>query len=219
MEPIEKLVELLSDVEKLELTEKIEFLNEAKKLLSKVSPLKDEPIDRVQWIESYKVIANDYNPNRVAPPEMQLLSLSIKQDGYTQPIVTYFDEKQDKYIIVDGFHRSRVGKENTEINKKVLGYLPIVVIDKPLGDRIASTIRHNRARGTHDIDLMSDLVAELHRLGRNDTWIAKNLGMDADEVLRLKQIGGLADLFRDKEFSQSWDVVNGCIDGDVLDEQ
>lgn len=220
-ELIDRLVELMLEVEKLELHERISFLNEAKRLLSKVSPLKEEPIDRVQWITNSKVIANDYNPNRVAPPEMQLLSLSIKQDGYTQPIVTYYDEKQDKYIIVDGFHRSRVGKENTEINKKVKGYLPIVVIDKPLGDRIASTIRHNRARGTHDIDLMSDLVAELHRLGRNDNWIAKNLGMDADEVLRLKQIGGLADLFRDKEFSQAWDVVDGNsnIEGEILDEQ
>lgn len=212
MELIEKLVDIMLEAENLSLYDRIEFLNEARRLLDKISPFKDEPIDTIQWIESYKVIANDYNPNRVAPPEMKLLSLSIQQDGYTQPIVTYYDEKEDKYIIVDGFHRSRVGKENVEINKRLDGYLPIVVIDKPLGDRIASTIRHNRARGVHDIDLMSDLVAELHRLGKTDQWIAKNLGMDADEVLRLKQIGGLADLFRDKEFSQSWDVIDGDIE-------
>jgi len=211
MELIEKMMDLVLEVEKLDLYDRVEFINEAKRLLHKISPLKNEPVDVVQWVKSYDVVANDYNPNRVAPPEMKLLELSIKEDGYTQPIVTYYDEAKGRYIIVDGFHRSRVGQEVSEINKRVDGYLPIVVIDKPIGDRIASTIRHNRARGTHDIDLMSDLVAELHRLGKTDHWIAKNLGMDADEVMRLKQIGGLADLFRDKDFSRSWDVEE-CVD-------
>lgn len=165
------------------------------------------PVYNVRAVHVDQVIANDYNPNKVAPPEMKLLELSIWEDGYTQPIVTYYDAKQDKYIVVDGFHRWQIMKTSTRIYVRENGMLPIVVIDKPLEDRIASTIRHNRARGTHDIDLMSDLVAELHHLGKTDQWIAKNLGMDADEVLRLKQIGGLADLFRDKEFSKSWDVI------------
>jgi ParB-like chromosome segregation protein Spo0J len=219
MELVEKMIDILLEAEKLDLYERVEFINEARRMLHKISPLKNEPVDVVQWVKSYEVIANDYNPNRVAPPEMKLLELSIKEDGYTQPIVTYYDEIKQKYIIVDGFHRSRVGQEVAEINKRVDGYLPIVVIDKPIGDRIASTIRHNRARGTHDIDLMSDLVAELHRLGKTDHWISKNLGMDADEVMRLKQIGGLADLFRDKDFSRSWDVVDECVNiSDEIEE-
>lgn len=219
MELIEKFYDLIQEAETLDLHDRIEFINEARKQLHKISPLKTEPVDAMQWIQGYDVIANDYNPNRVAPPEMKLLELSIKEDGYTQPIVTYYDEVKGKYIIVDGFHRSRVGKEIDDINKRLKGYLPIVVIDKPIGDRIASTIRHNRARGTHDIDLMSDLVAELHRLGKTDHWIAKNLGMDADEVMRLKQIGGLADLFRDKDFSRAWDVVDECVNiSDEIEE-
>lgn len=166
------------------------------------------PVYGVKAVPVDQVVANDYNPNKVAPPEFKLLELSIWEDGYTQPVVTYYDSGKDKYIVVDGFHRYQVMKTSNRIFVREKGLLPVVVIDKPIEDRIASTIRHNRARGTPDIDLMSDLVAELHHCGKSDQWIAKNLGMDADEVLRLKQIGGLADLFRDKEFSQSWDVIN-----------
>ncbi len=165
------------------------------------------PVYGVRAVPIDKVIANTYNPNKVAPPEMRLLELSIWEDGYTQPVVTYYDEERDLYVVVDGFHRYQILKTSKRIREREKGLLPVVVIDKPMGDRIASTIRHNRARGSHDIDLMSDLVAELHRLGKTDTWIAKHLGMDADEVLRLKQIGGLADLFRNEEFSRSWDVA------------
>jgi len=170
------------------------------------------PVYGVKAVPIDQVVANDYNPNKVAPPEMKLLELSIWEDGYTQPIVTYYDAERDKYIVVDGFHRYQVLKTSDRIFVREKGLLPVVVIDKPIEDRIASTIRHNRARGTHDIDLMSDLVAELHHYGKSDQWIAKNLGMDADEVLRLKQIGGLADLFRDKEFGQSWDVIDEDVD-------
>lgn len=167
------------------------------------------PIYNVMPVPIEKVVANDYNPNKVAPPEMKLLELSIWEDGFTQPVVTYHDAEKDLYIVVDGFHRYRVIKTSKRIRDRENGLLPVVVIDKDLGERMASTIRHNRARGTHNVDLMSNIVAELHQMGKSDTWIAKHLGMDADEVLRLKQITGIADLFRDKDFSRAWDVCGG----------
>lgn len=154
-----------------------------------------------------KIIPNTYNPNSVAPPEMKLLYLSILEDGYTQPIVCYYSAKQDLYAIVDGFHRWRVMKEHRDIYEREQGMLPVAVIDKPLSNRMASTIRHNRARGSHNVDLMSNIIKELHELGRSDAWIAKHLGMDKDEVLRLKQITGLAALFRDVKFGQAWRPV------------
>lgn len=200
----------LKDIDSLSFDEKISTLNEIKKILHQASPVND-PVDMVLWIKSDLIKANDYNPNRVAPPEMKLLAISIKEDGYTQPIVTYYDQTEEKYVVVDGFHRSRVGKEILEIRKRLNEYLPIVVIEKEIGDRMASTIRHNRARGTHNVDLMSNIVAELHQMGKSDIWIAKHLGMDADEVLRLKQITGIADLFKDGSFSQSWDIVGSEI--------
>ncbi|MDN0033396.1 ParB/RepB/Spo0J family partition protein [Oscillibacter valericigenes] len=151
-----------------------------------------------------KIIANTYNPNAVAPPEMRLLYDSIKEDGYTQPIVCYYSIKKDKYVIVDGFHRYRVMMEHPDIYDRENGMIPVIVIDKPLDQRMASTIRHNRARGSHDVDLMSNIIKELHEIGRSDKWIAKHLGMDKDEILRLKQITGLTALFRDTKFGQAW---------------
>ncbi len=158
------------------------------------------PVSYVQWVDADKVYANDYNPNKVAPPEMELLKLSIESDGYTQPIVVW--ETEEGYEVVDGFHRHLVGKE--------LGFdkLPVVILNDDRTertDRIASTIRHNRARGKHQISSMSDIVVELSRRNWSDKKIAKELGMDADEVLRLKQITGLAELFSDEEFSKSWE--------------
>ena len=170
------------------------------------------PVYNVQAVPIEKVMANDYNPNAVAPPEMRLLELSIWEDGYTQPVVTCYDSEKDLYIVVDGFHRYKILKTSKRIYEREKGLLPVVVIDKPIEDRMASTIRHNRARGTHNVDLMSNIVAELHQIGKSDSWIAKKLGMDADEVLRLKQVGGLADIFRDKEFSKSWDVIGKELD-------
>ncbi len=154
------------------------------------------PLDKIQ--------ANAYNPNHVAPPEMKLLELSIWEDGYTMPIVCYYDNLNDIYEIVDGFHRYSVMKTSKRIRERENGLLPVVVIDKPIENRMASTIRHNRARGSHDIELMSNIVAELVESGMSDAWIMKHIGMDADELLRLKQITGLAALFKDKEFSKSW---------------
>lgn len=151
-----------------------------------------------------KVVPNSYNPNTVAPPEMKLLYESIKNDGYTMPVVCYYNKLDDKYVIVDGFHRYRIMMEHQDIYEREKGLLPVSVIEKPLDQRIASTIRHNRARGNHDVDLMGNIVKELHELGRSDAWISKHLGMDRDEILRLKQITGLAALFRDVKFGQAW---------------
>ncbi len=151
-----------------------------------------------------KIIPNTYNPNAVAPPEMRLLYDSIKEDGYTMPIVCYYSQAHDYYVIVDGFHRYRIMLEHKDIYKRENGMLPVTVIDKPLSNRMASTIRHNRARGTHDVDLMSNIVKELHTIGRSDAWISKHMGMSRDEILRLKQITGLTELFRDVKFGQAW---------------
>lgn len=161
------------------------------------------PVYNVKAIPVEKVQANDYNPNVVAPPEMKLLELSIWEDGFTMPCVCYYDETEDKYILVDGFHRYQVLKSSKRVNEREKGLLPVVVIEKDLSNRMASTIRHNRARGTHNIELMCNIVAELDRSGMSDEWIMKHIGMDRDELLRLKQISGLAELFADKEFSLS----------------
>lgn len=158
------------------------------------------PVLNVKMVDIDKVIANDYNPNKVAPPEMELLRHSIEEDGYTQPIVTYYDEENDQYIVVDGFHRYRCAKEYFHLSK-----IPIVTIDKNLENRIASTIRHNRARGTHQIIDMSHIVVTLIEKGWSEEEISKHLGMDLDEIIRLRQITGLKDSFANHIFSSSWD--------------
>ena len=163
------------------------------------------PVYQVIPIE--KIQPNTYNPNTVAPPEMKLLYESIKIDGYTMPIVCYYNKESDTYIIVDGFHRYRIMKENADIYEREKGMLPVTVINKSIDQRMASTIRHNRARGSHDVDLMSNIVKELHELGRSDAWISRHLGMDRDEILRLKQITGLASLFKDIKFGDAWRPV------------
>ncbi len=165
---------------------------------------KKSPVYHIIPVPLEQIQPNNYNPNVMAPPELHLLYDSIKADGYTMPIVCYHDKEQDKYIIVDGFHRWRVMKDYPDIYEREGGLLPVSVIDKPLSDRMASTIRHNRARGSHDVDLMSNIVRDLHEIGRSDAWISKHLGMDAEEILRLKQITGLAALFRDVKFGKAW---------------
>jgi ParB-like chromosome segregation protein Spo0J len=164
--------------------------------------IKKHPVSRVQWVPTELVHANDYNPNTVAPPEMKLLEISIEFDGFTQPIVVW-EDKKGQYEVVDGFHRHLVGK------KLGLTHLPVVIINSDRAnksDRISSTIRHNRARGKHIVTAMSDIVQELCRRGWADSKISKELGMDQDEVLRLKQISGLTELFQDKDFSQAWEI-------------
>lgn len=165
------------------------------------------PVYNVIAVPISKIKPNSYNPNAVAPPEMKLLYQSIKADGYTMPIVCYYVKEADEYIIVDGFHRYRIMLEHEDIFEREEGMLPVSVIDKPIDQRMASTIRHNRARGSHSVDLMSNIVKELHEIGRSDAWISKHLGMDKDEILRLKQITGLAALFKDVKFGQAWRPV------------
>ena len=202
----EELKQQLLQLDGLALPEKVDAINEIKALLKRISPFNDEPVECVQWVKSELVFANDYNPNSVAPPEMELLHTSIQEDGYTQPIVVW--QHDGMYEVVDGFHRNRVGKEYADIRERIHGYLPVVVINndrEDKGDRIASTIRHNRARGKHKVEAMSDIVLDLKKRNWSDAKIAKELGMDADEVLRLAQIQGLAEMFADREFSQAWE--------------
>lgn len=164
------------------------------------------PVYGVKRVPISKVTANDYNPNSVAPPEMALLETSIWEDGYTQPVVVVYDAENDKYVVVDGFHRYCILRDSKRINEREKGYLPVVVLKKEMHDRMASTIRHNRARGSHNIELMSTIVAELIEMGKGDSWICKHIGMSKDELLRLKQITGVAALFQNQEFSKSWDA-------------
>ena len=166
----------------------------------------NQPINSMQWIERSKLKANDYNPNSVAPPEMELLRLSIANDGYTQPIVSMTNEDGSREVI-DGFHRNRVGKECDDIQKRVHGYLPVVTIRESQShrnDRVASTIRHNRARGKHQVESMSEIVVDLKRRNWSNEKIGKQLGMDQDEVLRLTQISGITEMFQDRSFSKAW---------------
>lgn len=202
----ELLTALCEEIADMQEPDKIAALNAIRTKLHEISPFASEPVDCVLWVQSDQVEANDYNPNTVAPPEMKLLEISITEDGYTQPIVAW--GKNDYYEVVDGFHRNRVGKESTEVRGRVRGYLPITLINSDRegrGDRIASTIRHNRARGKHQVAAMSDIVLDLSRRNWSDAKIGRELGMEPDEVLRLKQITGLAELFKDTEFSMAWE--------------
>lgn len=189
---------------------RIDALNVIRQALHELSPLRREPVDCVLWLRADDVRANDYNPNSVAPPEMRLLQLSIMSDGYTQPIVGWPAPEGAGCEVVDGFHRSRVGREVGAVSKRTHGRLPVALINAERTskeDRIAATIRHNRARGKHQVDAMAEIVIDLARRNWNDERIAKELGMEPDEVLRLKQITGLAELFADREFSQAWEAV------------
>lgn len=202
-ELVSQLVELLSN---MELEEKVNELNFVREKLHEISPFNTEPTDFIRWVKNDLVHANNYNPNSVAPTEMDLLKLSIEADGYTQPIVTM--KSKEGREVIDGFHRHLVGKTYDPIQQRVHGYLPVVTINserETLEDRMASTVRHNRARGTHKVESMSDIVIHLKRKKWSDEKIAKHLGMDADEVLRLRQITGLAEMFSDREFSQAWE--------------
>lgn len=203
---IDEIKPILFNVSQMGLEEKINTINEIRKLIHAISPFSKEPVDCVLWVKNNDVHANDYNPNSVAPPEMELLETSILADGYTQPIVTW---PNDGHEVVDGFHRHRVGKESELVNNRIYGYLPVVTINtsqQDLGDRMAATIRHNRARGKHKVESMSEIVVELKRRFWSDEKIAKELGMEPDEVLRLQQITGLASLFSSSDFSEAWEA-------------
>jgi len=201
---------VFSSLESLCLECKVEALNLIRQELLEHSPFRGEPVDCVRWVAAETVTANDYNPNSVAPPEMKLLEHSITEDGYTQPIVSWIREDNTREV-VDGFHRHRVGKESPKVRGRVHGYLPVVTINdgrKDKSDRMAATIRHNRARGEHRVDSMADIVVELKRRFWSDEKIATELGMEPDEVLRLAQVTGLAGLFADRSFSEAWEATS-----------
>jgi len=199
--------EILKQIADLPLNEKVSAINELRLKIHEISPFKNEPVDLVQWVKSDNVQANSYNPNATATTEQNLLALSIEADGLTQPVVTMGNEVGRE--VVDGFHRTRVIKEHQAVNSRVFGYVPVVTINgdrEALEDRMAATVRHNRARGKHNVESMSEIVMHLKKRNWNDAKIAKHLGMDADEVLRLCQVTGLASLFADREFSEAWEA-------------
>ena len=210
---IETIISVLKDyLVKLNNEQKIEALNKIKLSLHQISPFKNEPIDCVLWIKRQQIIANDYNPNVMSPTEKRLLETSLVKDGYTQPVVVLpiqqSKNKPSQWQVVDGYHRYLLSKKNS-LNKRINGYLPITVLDvesHTMADQMAATIRHNRARGQHQVAAMSDIVRDLSRLGWNDQKIGDELGMSQDEVLRLKQISGLAELFSEHDFSEAWTV-------------
>ncbi len=204
----QSIIAYIKQIANMQLEQKVEAINKLREELHEISPFKTEPVDYVKWVKSPLVHANDYNPNSVAPPEMALLHRSIQADGYTQPIVSMPDP-DGRYEVIDGFHRHRVGKECEDIQSRVHGYLPLVQIRESQtdrNDRMAATIRHNRARGEHRVESMADIVVELKRRFWSDEKIAKELGMEPDEVLRLTQVTGLAGLFADREFSEAWEA-------------
>jgi len=191
----------------------IQAINEIRETIHFLSPFKNEPVDFVKWVKAELVLANDYNPNKVAPPEMELLEISIMNDGYTQPVVTF--PNNGIIEVVDGFHRTRVSKESKIVRDRVMGYTPTVIIRKEQSDkndRIASTIRHNRARGKHQVDAMSEIILDLKNRNWKNERIARELGMDEEEILRLCQITGLQDIFKDDDFSKSWEASDSIAD-------
>ncbi|HBC6231475.1 TPA: ParB-like nuclease domain-containing protein [Proteus mirabilis] len=210
---IETIISVLKEyLAKLNDEQKIEALNKIKISLHQISPFKNEPTDCVLWIKQQQVIANDYNPNVMSPTEKRLLETSLVKDGYTQPVVVspiqQSKNKPSQWQVVDGYHRYLLSKKNS-LNKRINGYLPITILDvesHTMADQMAATIRHNRARGQHQVAAMSDIVRDLSRLGWNDQKIGDELGMSQDEVLRLKQISGLAELFSEHDFSEAWTV-------------
>lgn len=185
---------------------KNDFLNQLRDFIHEHSEVKHNPVDRIYWVPLEKVQANDYNPNQVAKNEMKLLHTSIDHDGYTQPIVTIYDETIDKYIVVDGFHRYSIMKFYKDIRKRNKGLLPIVVINKDINDRMASTIRHNRARGKHSIDGMSNIVFNMLDNGWTDAEIIKEIGMEHEELIRLKHVTGFSKLFENTKYSRAWEM-------------
>lgn len=215
-ELLNQCANIFKQLDNLSTTDKVEAINAIRVALHQHSPMKDHPIDLVLWKPIDEVRRNDYNPNSVAPTELKLLETSISEDGYTQPVVTWISETGRE--IVDGFHRSKIARESDKVNKSVHGFLPVTTVRNQQTDksnRMASTIRHNRARGTHSVDAMSEIVLELKSRNWKTERICRELGMEEDEVLRLCQITGLAGLFSDAEFSQAWESDTSSADSDL----
>jgi ParB-like chromosome segregation protein Spo0J len=216
MEIVADITTGFEKLDKLPIQQRVYAINIIRQAISAHSPFKSEPVDCVLWIDADDVTGNSYNPNSVAPPEMKLLEHSILADGFTQPIVAW-EQAEGGFEVVDGFHRNRVGRECESVRKRVHGYLPIAAVSAERhdrGDRIAATIRHNRARGKHQVEAMSDIVVELKRRNWSDEKIGKELGMDTDEILRLTQITGIAEMFSGEEFSKAWEI--GTVDESEL---
>ena len=213
---------IINKISEMDIDDKVDAINGIREMLHDISPFKSEPVDFVKWVKNTNVTHNDYNPNKVAPPEMKLLELSIVNDGYTQPIVSWSNPEKDQIEVIDGFHRHRVGKESKTVQGRVHGYLPVVDIrteQSSKNDRMASTIRHNRARGKHQVDAMSEIVIELKNRNWRNERIAKELGMDEEEVLRLCQISGMEHLFSDKDFSRAWESDDAATDWEDITDQ
>lgn len=208
MSIVEDAEKLFAQLDALPVQERIDTINALRQALHQHSPMREQPIDCVLWVAAETVHGNAYNPNSVAPPEMRLLQRSIEADGYTQPIVAWRDGDSESLEVVDGFHRHLVGQTKA-VAKGLHGRLPVTIANATrtdLADRMASTIRHNRARGQHSVEGMSEIVVELARRGKADDWIGAELGMDPDEVRRLRQVGGIAEMFADDEFSEAWEA-------------
>jgi ParB-like chromosome segregation protein Spo0J len=217
---LNEIKNLITKLLNCDFNQKVELINELRYFIHQISPFKNEPVDYVRWELAENIIANDYNPNKVAPPEMELLEVSIMNDGYTQPVVTF--PNNNKIEVVDGFHRTRVSKESKIVRERVFGYTPTVIIRKEQSDkndRIASTIRHNRARGKHQVDAMSEIILELKNRNWKNERIARELGMDEEEILRLCQITGLQDIFKDDDFSKSWEASDSIANYEVLTDE
>lgn len=183
-------------------------LNEVRRVVHEVSEI-PHPVGCVEFVPVDKVQANDYNPNAVAPIEMGLLYTSIKNDGYTQPTVSVYDKSTDNYIIIDGFHRYFTMKTREDIQQLSSGLLPVVVLDKDINERMAATVRHNRARGSHSVKGMSNMVFEMLKNGKTDAEICNELGMQPEELVKLKHITGYSKLYKDVEYSRAWVVNQG----------
>lgn len=205
----QELTQALSNfLDSLTEEKRIDAINDFRLLLHEHSPFRDQPIDCVLWVKNSRVTPNDYNPNQVAPPEKRLLLKSLEKDGFTQPVVVQ-EDKPGHFEIIDGFHRHELGKGRAALKTKLKGYLPVTCLNNKeasKSERMAATIRHNRARGRHQINEMAEIVRELTREGWSEEQIGKELGMDSDEVLRLKQINGLTELFADRRFSRAWTI-------------
>lgn len=186
--------------------DKFEFINELNEFIHSISPARHNPVDLIRYVPVEKVQANDYNPNTVATNELKLLYTSVSHDGYTQPVVTIYDGNLKKYIIVDGFHRYFTLKNNEDLMEKNSGRIPIVVIEKDINDRMASTIRHNRARGKHSVTGMSDIVFNMLDNGWTDAQICNELGMEIDELIKLKHITGFSKLFENVKYKKAWET-------------
>lgn len=207
---VEEITTLLQKIlSEMTQEQRITVINLIRSTLHEFSPFKHEPIDCVIWLKTKQLVANDYNPNNVAPIENKLLNTSLLQDGFTQPLVATHDANTDNFLIIDGFHRFELSKKKGSLNERLHDHVPVVLMPEASHDksrRIAATIRHNRARGRHQINAMAEIVRELSHLGWDDKKISAELGMDSDEVLRLKQVGGLFELFCNRNYSQAWTV-------------